>query len=83
MTREKVENLGFTPVNSMDNEMDKKRELFKESVKRLGRELDIMGLVSEQRLSAFVHKLLMSRHQRWLINKSQRFNLAPEDPAKM
>ena len=61
----------------------KKRELFKESVKRLGRELDIMGLVSEQRLSAFVHKLLMSRHQRWLINKSQRFNLAPEDPAKM
>lgn len=61
----------------------KKRELFQESVKRLGRELDIMGLVSEQRLSAFVHKLLMSRHQRWLINKSQRFNLAPEDPAKM
>ena len=40
----------------------KKRELRDESVKRLGRELDIMGLVSEQRLSAFVHKLLMSRH---------------------
>ena len=32
MTREKVENLGFTPVNSMDNEMDKKRELFKKLV---------------------------------------------------
>ena len=61
----------------------KRRELHDESVKRLGRELDIMGLISEQRLSAFVHKLLMSRHQRWLINKSQRYNLAPEDPVKM
>ena len=40
----------------------KKRQLHDESVKRLGRELDIMGLVSEQRVSAFVHKLLMSRH---------------------
>ena len=61
----------------------KKRQLHDESVKRLGRELDIMSLVSEQRLSAFCHKLLMSRHQRWLVNKSQRFNLAPEDPDKM
>ena len=61
----------------------RKRRLHEESLKRLGRELDIMGLVSEQRLSAFCHKLLMSRHQRWLVNKSQRFNLAPEDPDKM
>ena len=42
-----------------------------------------MSFVSEQRLSAFVHKLLLSRHQRWLVNKSQRYNLAPEDPVKM
>ena len=32
MARDKVENLGFTAVNSMDNELDKKRELFKKLV---------------------------------------------------
>ena len=32
MARDKVENLGFTAVNSMDNEMDKKRELCKKLV---------------------------------------------------
>jgi len=46
----------FTPARV------KAQELHDESVKRLGRELDIMALVSEQRLSAFAHKLLMSRH---------------------
>jgi len=61
----------------------KAQKLYDESVMRLGRELDIMALVSEQRLSAFAHKLLMSRHQRWLVNKSQRFNLACDDQEKM
>ena len=32
MSRDKVENLGFTAVNSYDNEVDKKRELFKKLV---------------------------------------------------
>ena len=61
----------------------KRRRLHDESIQRLRRELDIVGLVSEQRLSAFVHKLLMSRHQRWLVNKFQRFNLAKRDPRRM
>ena len=32
MGRDKVENLGFTAVNSYDNEVDKKRELFRKLV---------------------------------------------------
>ena len=32
MNKDKVENLGFTEVNSYDNEVEKKRELFRKLV---------------------------------------------------
>ena len=32
MTKEKVTNLGYTKVNSYDNELQKKKELFKKLV---------------------------------------------------
>ena len=43
------------------------------------KELDIVSFVRDQRLSSFAHKLTMNGHQRWFVNKFQKYNLATED----
>ena len=60
-----------------------RRRFHDESVRRLMQELDIVAFVRDQRLSSFAHKLTMNGHQRWFVNKFQKYNLATEDQEKM
>ena len=43
------------------------------------RELDIVHYVQNLRLSQFTHKLTMSGHQRWFVNKFHKYILDTEN----
>ena len=47
------------------------------------KELDIVNYVQNLRLSQFAHKLTMNGHQRWFVNKFQKYNLFTENEKLM
>ena len=41
-------------------------------------EIDIVNFIQNQRLSQFCHRLSLDGHQRWFVNKFNKYNLDAE-----
>jgi len=52
----------------------KRLELHQESIERMSHEIDIVGLIQSLRVSSFVNKIFLDRHQRFFISKFRLYH---------